>query len=253
LYVFETYGLNGSKNMAVDVALGQVVNELNDVILRFYTWERPTLSLGKHQKAKDVDFDYLEENGFDIVRRPSGGRAVLHWDEVTYSIIIPRGHELFKFGVLELYNLISKIIVAGLNKLGYPVELTTGKNKPSSHICFQVPSAYEITLNGKKVVGSAQTRTQDYILQHGSIVLIPHEEIKHCFKNTKTLDVPLIGLYDHAYNEFSQIVENLKGAFENYFGKGTEFDENLQTKVLEISTGFEKDFVVIKDEIFAEG
>ncbi|PHJ12879.1 ligase, partial [Fervidobacterium sp. SC_NGM5_O18] len=70
---------------------------------------------------------------------------------------------------------------------------------------------------------------------------------------TKTLDVPLIGLYDHAYNEFSQIVESLKGAFENYFGKGTEFDENLQTKVLEISTGFEKDFVVIKDEIFAEG
>jgi len=252
LYVLETYKLKGSKNMAVDVTLGQVANELNDVILRFYTWERPTLSLGKHQKASDVDFDYLEENGFDIVRRPSGGRAVLHWDEVTYSIVVPRGHELFKLGVLELYNLISKIIVAGLNKLGYPVELTTGKNKPSSHICFQVPSAYEITLNGTKVVGSAQTRTQDYILQHGSIVLVPHEEIKHCFKNTKTLDIPLIGLYDYADKEFLQIVESLKEAFENYFGKGREFDENLQTKVLEISTVFEKNFVVIRDEILAK-
>jgi len=252
LYVLETYKLKGSKNMAVDVTLGQVANELNDVILRFYTWERPTLSLGKHQKASDVDFDYLEENGFDIVRRPSGGRAVLHWDEVTYSIVVPRGHELFKLGVLELYNLISKIIVAGLNKLGYPVELTTGKNKPSSHICFQVPSAYEITLNGTKVVGSAQTRTQDYILQHGSIVLVPHEEIKHCFKNTKTLDIPLIGLYDYADEEFLQIVESLKEAFENYFGKGREFDENLQTKVLEISTVFEKNFVVIRDEILAK-
>ncbi|QAV33356.1 lipoate-protein ligase A [Fervidobacterium changbaicum] len=252
MYIFETYGFKGSKNMAIDVTLGQIANELNDAILRFYTWEVPTLSLGKHQKADDVDFEYIEKNGFDLVRRPSGGRAVLHWDEVTYSIVIPNGHELFKYGVLELYNLISKIIVNGLNRLGYPVELTEGKNKPVSHVCFQVPSTYEITLNGIKVVGSAQTRTQDYILQHGSIVLIPHEEIKHCFRSTKTLDIPLIGLYNYARREFSEIVKSLKESFEDYFGDGKEFDEDTKEKILENSRVLEERFLVRKPEVSKE-
>ncbi|HPV62816.1 MAG TPA: lipoate--protein ligase family protein, partial [Fervidobacterium sp.] len=111
----ETYDYPGALNMAIDVAIGELTD---DVFLRFYTWERPTLSLGKHQDGADIDEDYIRKSGFDVVRRPSGGRAVLHWDELTYSVIIPSTHDLFDTKVLELYNLLSGIIVDGLNDIG---------------------------------------------------------------------------------------------------------------------------------------
>jgi len=244
LYFLETYSVNGVRNMAIDTALGVFSSELNDIILRFYTWEVPTLSLGKHQDVDDVDFEYLERNGFDIVRRPSGGRAVLHWDELTYSVIVPKGHELAKLSVLELYNTISKILVDGLRSLGYPVEWSEGKKKPVSHVCFQVPSTYEITLNGVKVVGSAQTRTQDYILQHGSIVLIAHPEVKYCFKSTKYLDIKFVGLYDYAKKGMEEISRNLLRAFEKYFGSSKKISKVLFENVLEKSREYESNFIV---------
>lgn len=220
MYIIETYGFDGATNMAYDVALGELAD---DVILRFYTWKNPTLSLGKHQKTDDLDFEYITAKNFDIVRRPSGGRAVLHWDEITYSVIIPKNHELFNTTVLELYNFLSELLVKGLRKVGYPVEMVEGKKKTASHVCFQTPSVYEITLNGIKVVGSAQTRTQDYILQHGSIVLTPHDEIKYCFKSTKSLDIPLIGLYDYKYVSFDDIVSGIKESFGDFFGQPKHF------------------------------
>lgn len=244
LYFFETYGFDGLKNMGIDVALGVFSEKLNDVILRFYTWKVPTLSLGKHQNSDDIDVDYLKENNFDLVRRPSGGRAVLHWDELTYSVVVPKNHELFETSVLELYNLISKLLIEGLRRLGYPVELTEGKKKASTHVCFQVPSTYEITMNGVKVVGSAQTRTQDYILQHGSIVLIPHDEVKHCFKSTKNLDIPLIGLYYYQHKPMEEIAESIKLSFESRFGKARTLSKEMISEVMDNSESLIENFMV---------
>lgn len=238
MYLLETYDLNGSDNMAMDVAIGELLT--NEVVLRFYTWKVPTLSLGKHQKVDDLDWDFIEKNGYEVVRRPSGGRAVLHWDEITYSIIIPKSKDLFNTTVLELYNLISSLIVDGLQKIGYPVKIVEGKHKATSHVCFQVPSTYEIVLNGIKVVGSAQMRTQEYILQHGSIILKPHEEVKYCFKTTRNLDIPLVGLYDHKIIPTGQIVESLKRSFESYFGlsKAFPYEDKLNEQVLNLSQKF---------------
>ncbi|MGC8820648.1 MAG: lipoate--protein ligase family protein [Fervidobacterium sp.] len=223
MYVIETYNLSGAKNMAYDLAIGELTNE---VTLRFYTWKVPTLSLGKHQDENDLDIEYINSKGFDVVKRPSGGRAVLHWDELTYSVVIPQTHQLFKTGVLELYNFLSKLIVDGLKRLGFPVEIVEGKRKTLSHVCFQTPSAYEIVLNGIKVVGSAQTRTQSYILQHGSIVLIPHEEVKYCFKTTKHVNIPMIGLYNYKYVSTSEIVSSISHSFSQHFGEPKRFGKN---------------------------
>jgi len=244
LYFLETYNISGVRNMAIDTALGVFSSELNDIILRFYTWEVPTLSLGKHQDTDDVDFEYLKRNGFDIVRRPSGGRAVLHWDELTYSVIVPKNHELARLSVLELYNVISKLLVDGLRSLGYPVVWSEGKKKPVSHVCFQVPSTYEITLDGVKVVGSAQTRTQDYILQHGSIVLIAHPEVKFCFKSTRYSDIKFVGLYDYAKKDMKEISQSLLSAFERFFGSSKIISEVVLNNVLELSKEFEENFVI---------
>lgn len=237
MYFYESYNLDGATNMAIDVALGEVTD---DVTVRFYTWKIPTLSLGKHQKIEDLNYEYIENQKFDIVRRPSGGRAVLHWEELTYCVIIPKRHELFNTKVLELYYFISKIIAGGLNDLGYPVELVDGKRKLLTDVCFQVPSAYEVVLDGIKVIGSAQMRTQDYILQHGSIVLVPHDEIKYCFKKTRDLEIPMKGLYDYKFVPLKDIVEGLKVAFEKHLSptKLFPFEELLKAKANELKGRF---------------
>lgn len=236
----ETYDYPGALNMAIDVAIGELTD---DVFLRFYTWERPTLSLGKHQDGADIDEDYIRKSGFDVVRRPSGGRAVLHWDELTYSVIIPSTHDLFDTKVLELYNLLSGIIVDGLNDIGYPVKIVEGHRKPVSSVCFQVPSIYEVALNDIKVIGSSQTRTQRYILQHGSIVLIPHDEIKQCFKSTKHLDIPLIGLYSYVEKPMDEIAYALKSSFEKYFGRAKELKDGQFDEIISKANGMVGMFV----------
>ncbi|MGB4262097.1 MAG: biotin/lipoate A/B protein ligase family protein [Fervidobacterium sp.] len=242
IYLFwvKTYDYPGTLNMAVDVAIGELAH---DVFLRFYTWQRPTLSLGKHQDGLDLDKDYIKMNGFDVVRRPSGGRAVLHWDELTYSVVIPNTHDLFNTKVLELYNLLSGIIVDGLNDIGYPVKIVEGHRKPVSSVCFQVPSIYEVALDDVKVIGSAQTRTQKYILQHGSIVLIPHEEIKQCFTNTKHLDIPLIGLYSYFERSIDEIADAIKNSFERYFGRSMELKNSQFDEILNRANEMEGMFV----------
>lgn len=219
--------LPGHENMAWDCVLGELSE---DVTLRFYSWKKPTLSLGKHQNDSDLDWEYVKIKGFDVVRRPSGGRAVLHWDEITYSVLIPRTYELFGMGVLQLYKLISELIVNGLRNLGYPVEIVDGRRKALTSVCFQVPSAYEIVLKGIKVVGSAQTRTGNYILQHGSIILKPHEEVKYCFKSTKNVEIPLLGLYDVFDVPVESIVKSIKESFEDYFGPSKLVPPDLLAK-----------------------
>lgn len=167
---------DGATNMAVDEAILQAVAAgLVPPTLRFYAWEPPCLSLGRSQPARDVNLEALAADGVGLVRRPTGGRAILHIDELTYSVIAPEGEPRVAGSILESYRRLSAALVHGLAYLGIEgisadrrLERCSG---PSGPVCFEVPSHYEITVNGRKLVGSAQMRAQGTVLQHGAVPL----------------------------------------------------------------------------------
>ena len=154
--------------MALDEALLQhyvnslVKGEHPAPTLRFYGWQPPCLSLGYAQRAeREVDFEGCTRLGVDWVRRPTGGRAILHdWSELTYSLTAMEHEPYLKGGVLESFRKISGALVEGLHRLGVEAE-TAGKEArgASTAACFDAPSAYEITFGGRKLIGSAQART----------------------------------------------------------------------------------------------
>lgn len=163
--------------MAVDETLMESCAEGHSFpVLRLYAWEPPCLSLGQAQPIEDVDFQALTRQGWDLVRRPTGGRAILHTDELTYAVIAPASHEIMGGGLLESYMRISQFLLKALEYLAVPAvsqkeyPLPAGSN-PKGPVCFEVPSNYEITVNGKKLIGSAQFRRKESVLQHGSLPL----------------------------------------------------------------------------------
>ena len=166
---------SGAMNMALDEAiLEAVLKHRAPPTLRFYAWDPACLSLGYAQGVNDVDQAALEREGWDLVRRPTGGKAILHTDEITYSISAPLDHKLFVNGVLASYKRISLALIAGLERMGMMPELhITDPPAPSNGnpVCFRNPSAFEITVEGKKLVGSAQLRRAGGVLQHGSVPL----------------------------------------------------------------------------------
>ncbi|MCJ7512253.1 MAG: lipoate--protein ligase family protein [Anaerolineales bacterium] len=166
----------GSDNMATDHALQEAVAEgTAPPTLRLYAWNPPCLSLGFAQPIAQLDRDRADSLGWDVVRRPTGGRAILHTDELTYSIVLPEGDPRVAGGVLESYQHLSLGIVAGLELLGLQPEVQPGiplsQAERQQPVCFEAPSAYEISLQGRKVAGSAQVRRRQTVLQHGTIPL----------------------------------------------------------------------------------
>lgn len=168
---------NGPWNMAVDEAILEAVGR-SDVppTLRLYAWDPPCLSLGFAQPVKDVDLDGLARNGWQLVRRPTGGRAILHTDELTYSVIAPGDEPRVAGSVLESYRRLSQALVNALQRLGLPALAEKEYALPQgiqagAPVCFEVPSNYEITVAGKKLVGSAQARRKPGVIQHGSLPL----------------------------------------------------------------------------------
>lgn len=167
---------DGATNMAVDEAILEAVSA-GEVppTLRFYTWNPPCLSLGYAQSPeREVDLDRCREDGVHWVRRPTGGRAILHVDEVTYSIALPRGDPRVQGDVVESYRRLSEGLLAGFRLLGLAVVQAspqTPLGREGSPACFDRPSHYEITYRGRKLVGSAQVRRQGGVLQHGAIPL----------------------------------------------------------------------------------
>jgi lipoate-protein ligase A len=166
----------GVENMALDEAiLMSVIAGEAPPTLRLYAWEPPCLSIGYAQPVADVDQKMLGKYGWDLVRRPTGGRAILHTDELTYAIVGTSTDQHVGGGVLESYQRISRGLVASLTLLGMSVEvqpdLSIPEEQRSNPVCFQVPSAYEITVNDRKLIGSAQVRRRGGVLQHGSLPL----------------------------------------------------------------------------------
>jgi lipoate-protein ligase A len=173
----------GDWNMAVDEAILEAAREGRvPPTLRLYAWEPACLSLGYAQSFKDVDVAALAANGWDVVRRPTGGRAILHTDELTYSVTGPVDEPRLEGSVLESYRRLSAALLDALHRLNLPAEVASPRldvagasisARAALHgpVCFEVPSDYEIVVGGKKLIGSAQARRKGGVLQHGSLPL----------------------------------------------------------------------------------
>ncbi|HLS90187.1 MAG TPA: lipoate--protein ligase family protein [Limnochordia bacterium] len=201
--------LSGPANMAIDEAILRGVAQGGQPTLRFYGWEPPAISVGVFQDLEnEIDLVMCKSLGIDVVRRPTGGRAVLHDVEVTYSLILPEESGIIPKGITESYRAVSEGIVRGLASLGLDAKMVSlrrkGDKAPStqaprsgryvitveapdqgsaSAACFDSPSWYEVTVGGKKIVGSAQMRRMGVLLQHGSIPLeLDAEKFFACLK-----------------------------------------------------------------------
>ncbi len=181
--------MTGKDNMEKDLELmEEVATGECPPILRLYRWFPPAVSLGYFQDAYEVvNMQACTDAGVDVVRRPTGGRAVLHNHELTYSIIVPEVHPFINNGgVMDAYRAISRGIVTAFNLLNIlasvtPEEKGQGGFAPGS--CFDTPSAYEVQVDRKKVVGSAQLRRDGIVLQHGAIMFkLPADLYKKVLK-----------------------------------------------------------------------
>jgi len=169
---------SGAWNMAVDEALlDSVAAGRSPATLRFYLWTPACLSLGYFQTFDVVDVDGCRARGVEIVRRPTGGRAILHDRELTYSVTLPASVLGQEAGIVPSYHRLSLALQAGLQDLGIPATLAPVVASPAGGeqgpVCFDRPSAHELLLGGRKLVGSAQVRRGSALLQHGSIVIEP--------------------------------------------------------------------------------
>jgi lipoate-protein ligase A len=181
--LIQTPAADGPWNMAVDEAILESIGRAEALpTLRLYAWSPPCLSLGHAQPVSDVKLDVLESRGWDLVRRPTGGRAILHADELTYSVIGPQDEPRLARDILHSYLILSQALLRALHLLDIPAQAEGGDVAPNSHasspqkkqqnpVCFEVPSNYEITVSGKKLVGSAQARRKEGVLQHGTFPL----------------------------------------------------------------------------------
>ena len=163
--------------MAIDEAILEFSERAEKpTTLRLYAWTPPCVSLGHGQPYNDVDLEHLVNSGWQVVRRPTGGRAILHTDELTYSVIGSQADPLLTGGVLEIYQRLSVALLEALKRMEITADATAknisiSENMKENPICFEVPSDYEITVNGKKLIGSAQAHRKNGVLQHGSLPL----------------------------------------------------------------------------------
>ena len=166
---------SGAANMALDqaLALACAAGE-SPPTLRFYRWQPPAVSLGRHQPLAEIDLAAAAAHGYEVVRRSTGGRAILHIDELTYAVAAPADEPRVRGGVMDAYLRLSNALLAGLQRLGLQADKAAGSVRAGpgvSAACFEAPSAYEITAAGRKLIGSAQSRRARYVLQHGSLPL----------------------------------------------------------------------------------
>jgi lipoyl(octanoyl) transferase len=163
---------DGATNMATDEALLRRAGRTRQTVYRVYAWSRPTVSVGRNQSARGCyDLELARTRGIEFVRRPTGGRAILHHHEITYSVTGPET----AFGSLrESYRTVNRLLLETLRTLGVDAREAESSNRaqtPGLAPCFEAPVAGELVADGRKLVGSAQVREADAFLQHGSILI----------------------------------------------------------------------------------
>lgn len=228
---------DGYTNMAVDEAiLAACLKDQAPPTVRFYGWKPPTVSIGYFQKLeKEIDVEACKEMGFGIVRRPTGGKMVLHDEELTYSVIARQGQHLFPGDILGTYLVISQALIEGLKKLGVYAQMVPrtkrDKSGPAlrSAACFSAPSSYEVMVCGKKLIGSAQKRHRDGVVQHGSILIN--------FDLDRLMDVQKFRKSEHRKRMHDFLAERMTYINE-WLSEKTDFDEVAEA----MRTGFQERF-----------
>lgn len=161
--------------MGIDESLLESVGRGDSVpVLRLYAWNPACLSLGYAQRSRDVDRERLQARGWHLVRRMTGGRAILHTNELTYSVTLPLIHPMAAGGIIESYQRLSAALLRAVTRIGLNANAdrhTERQGQRPGPVCFEVPSDYEITAGGKKLIGSAQVRRKNVLLQHGTLPL----------------------------------------------------------------------------------
>jgi lipoate-protein ligase A len=254
---FENTGIrSGVFNMDYDIALARaLVNGLGNPTIRVYGWKPFAISLGWNQSMDEIDLAKTSVSGIDVVRRPTGGRAILHSEELTYSVVM----RVKGKNVLSVYDDISRALVTGLLALGAPVAIE--KSQPhfpslyrttSAVTCFSSTGRYEIKCYGKKLVGSAQRRYvtddgEEVVLQHGSILLgpdhkrmvdflnLPSERERDALRrelNEKTIELSTIL---NRVITFDEVVEAILQGFQKAWSIAPEvvnmIDEELKVNI----------------------
>ncbi len=208
-------------NMALDEAISESVRQkVSPSTLRLYHWDRPSLSIGCFQKVSDVDTGYCHKKGYPIVRRQTGGRAVLHDSELTYSFSASADSPVFNGSLNDNYAVISRALLLALKLKGIEAAASFSRKRENSHkhpACFRSVSYGEITVGGKKVIGSAQKRHKDGFLQHGSILFSfdPGELSRVLGQNNEDSFIDIGAINDYAGRiSFDDLRTALKEAFE---------------------------------------
>jgi lipoyl(octanoyl) transferase len=230
------YPASGAENMAVDEAILAAVGEQQALpTLRLYRWEPFCLSMGYGQRFSEVDVNRLEHLGWDLVRRPTGGKAILHGDELTYSVALPGDDELAQGDVVESYRRISQALMIALRLIGLEPqsEVQEKGTQGQGPVCFEVPSHYEITAGGKKLIGSAQVRRRNGILQHGTLPLYGDiTRICECLHYEDELQ----------REQARQKVRERATTLEAALGQRREYDEVAQAMIEGFARAFDVEF-----------
>lgn len=217
----------------------------NDSFFRLYRWKPYCISLGANQSIDDIDFEKTTTDGIDVVKRPTGGRAILHAEEITYSFVAKLNKDI---SPRLVYNNISEALVNGLKKYHPALAECTLENKhpdlrnalkqPGGSLCFAVAAKSEVKFDGKKIIGSAQRKMGNYLLQHGSILcgsfhksivdyLNESTDIKTLLKtemNNTTIEIESV---TGEPVDYAKLYNSLKNGFEEYFRiKFTEIKES---------------------------
>jgi lipoate-protein ligase A len=223
--------LDGADNMAIDANLLSEVENSSEptTIVRLYRWRRPTISLGRNQKiSAAVDEVFCAEKGIDVVHRPTGGRAVLHDDELTYAVA-SNDSACFGDTIYANYKSVSEALCSGFNLLGVPAVLAPETRKASADHsemdlpCFISPSRYELMVEGRKIVGSAQRRLRRGFLQHGSMpILCDRDMLARATRMTESalLYQEMAGLAEFLPKRPSveELIDALLAGFQQRFG-----------------------------------
>lgn len=231
-----------AENMAMDEAILNAHSEGKvPPTLRFYRWDPATLSIGYFQKAEEeVDFQAVKQHEVGFVRRPTGGRAVLHDQELTYSMIVSENYPGMPKGVTEAYRVLSEGLLLGFRNLELDakmVNLSSEEDKgkyaaAGSAACFDSPSWYELVVEGRKVAGSAQTRQKGVVLQHGSILLdldidllfnllnFPNERIKERLRQAFSKKAVAINDLRRLVNRAPVSISLVEDAFQQGISEG---------------------------------
>ncbi|MGB8952127.1 MAG: lipoate--protein ligase family protein [Candidatus Aminicenantales bacterium] len=216
--------LKGSLNMAIDEFLFNSLTDEPQTCVRFYRWERPTISIGYSQNVTQaVNLDFCRSHGIDVVRRITGGKLVLHHQEVTYSIC-SSDTGIFTQTLKDSYRLISLALMRGLEKMGLQPVLAA--ETPSDYVrksllCFSHPAQNEVEVGGKKIVGSAQKRMGSRFLQHGSIPMAYEKELLESVSIQKKKEPVRITSLNESLGQkvdFTWAVRNLTDGISEYFG-----------------------------------